>query len=357
MPKDSPTRSTSAPSRVEQRGSWYDGRVARKRPVRVHQDPRHLVLIDEDGAEHLVAKADLVRLAAAGQPKFGHRSEEGWRLIFDEPIDPAILSALPRRGGGLAPSVSRRTVALLASGVFAISLLAGVVIFAPQAIAEHMPMSWERKLGAAYDLPAAMVRCKDPGAQAALNRMVDRLDPKARQDDFTIELADLDVANAAALPGGRMILLNGLFEEVDEPDAIAGIVAHEIAHVRRRHVAAAMVRELGLGTVVTLVGGGAIASNAGGLLSLKFSRSAEAEADGDAIAMLQRAGIDPRPTAAAFEQFRQMEGEFPEWLGDHPTSAGRAKAFAASYDAGAHYRPALEESEATALLTACSNEP
>ncbi len=338
---------------MEQRGLWYDGQVALERPVRVDQDPRDLILTDEAGSEHRVAKSELVRLGtSSGKVKFGHKSSEGWRLVLAKPVDPAILDGLPR-GGSLMPAMGRKKFAALAGLSFVATALAGLVIFAPQAVAEHMPMTWERKLGAAFDIPIEAARCRDPAAQAALNRVVDRLDPKARGDGFSIELINIDEANAAALPGGRMVVLDGLFEDINNPDALAGIVAHEISHVRRRHVAAAMVRELGLGTVITLMGGGAVASNAGGLLSLKFSRTAEAEADADAIAMLRRAGIDPRPTAEAFEEFRKAEGGFPEWLGSHPASGGRAKRFAASFDEGMAYRPVLDPAQSKALTSAC----
>jgi len=338
---------------MEQRGLWYDGQVAIERPVRVGQDPRHLILVNEDGVEHSVAKSELVRLGATGgRIKLGHRSNDGWRLILIEPIEPAILEDLPR-GGSLGPVVGRKKIAVLAGISFVATAAVGMVIFAPEAVAKHMPMTWERKLGAAFDLPIEATRCGDPATQAGLNRIVDRLDPSARSDGFTIELVDIDEANAAALPGGRMVILDGLFADVDNPDALAGIVAHEIAHVRRRHVAAAMVRELGLGTVITLMGGGTVASNAGGLLSLKFTRTAEAEADADAIAMLRRAGIDPRPTAAAFEEFRKAEGDWPEWLGSHPASAGRSRRFAGSYEKGRAYRPVLDAGQAKALTSAC----
>ena len=339
---------------MEQLGLWYDGQTAEQRSVRVGQRPSELLLMDETGAEHAVAKTDLVRLGGAdGRAKFGLRSSDGWRLTLIEPIDPAILADLPRRLGSVAPVGGRKTVGLLAGLSIVATLFAGVVIFAPEALARHMPLAWERKLGAAFDLPIEATRCGDTGAQNSLNAIVDRLDPNARADGFTVELIKLDEANAAALPGGRMVVLSGLFDDVKNPDALAGIVAHEIAHVRRRHVAAAMVRQLGLGTVVTLLGGGAIASNAGGLLSLKFSRAAEAEADADAIAMLRRAGIDPRPTAAAFDEFRKREGSLPEWLGDHPASAGRARLFAGSYDVHRAYRAVLGPEQAEALIAAC----
>lgn len=338
---------------MEQRGFWFDGKVAIERPVGIGLDSNHLILTESDGSDHRVDPADLVKLGGSAQLRYGHRSKDGWRLVVAEPVDPAILALLPTRAGSVGPTVGRRTVAGLATVAFVFSLLAALVIFAPEVVASQLPMSWERRLGAAYDLPVTALHCEDAKAQAALDRILDRLDRGARSDGLAVELADLDIPNAAALPGGRMIVLNGLFEDIDDPDALAGIIAHEIAHIRRRHVAAAMVRELGLGTVVTLLGGGAIASNAGGLLSLRFSRSAEAEADADAIAMLKQARIDPRPTAAAFEEFRKHEGDWPEWLGSHPASGGRAKQFASSYDPRAIYRPVLGRGETKALLAAC----
>ena len=339
---------------MEQRGLWYDGLTAVERPVIVRQGPPGLVLLDEAGNEHATDVSQLVRLAGpAGKLKLGHRSNDGWRLVLVEPFDPAIVAAMPGKTGSLIPPVSRTKMGLLVGICAVATALAGTVILAPQAVAKHMPMSWERKLGAAFDLPIDATRCGDAGAQDALNRVVDRLDPKARQDGFTIELLDVGESNAAALPGGRMVVFNGLMEDVDNPDALAGIVAHEIAHVRRRHVAAAMVRELGLGTVITLFGGGAVASNAGGLLALKFTRGAEAEADADAIEMLDRAGVDPRPTAKAFDEFRKLEGNWPEWMASHPLSSGRSQRFAASYKAGRSYRPVLEAAQSKTLMAAC----
>jgi Zn-dependent protease with chaperone function len=339
-----------------QPGLWYDGQSAIERQVTVRHGPGGLVIVEQDGTEHSVDPTELVRLPGpSGKLKLGLRSQDGWRLVLTEPIDPTVLAAVPGKIGSLAPTVSRKTMGLLVGISAVATALAGTVIFAPQAIARHMPMSWERKLGAAYDLPLDAMRCSDKQAEAALEQMVDRLDPEARKDGFTIELLDLDEANAAALPGGRMVVFNGLMKDVDHPDALAGIVAHEIAHVRRRHVAAAMVRELGLGTVVALFGGGALASNAGGLASLKFTRSAEAEADADAIAMLERAEIDPRPTARAFDGFRKLEGGWPEWMASHPASGGRAQQFAASHRTDRSYRPVLDEAKSKALMTACRN--
>jgi len=338
-----------------QRGLWFDGQVALERPVTVGGGPRHLMITDGAGGTHEVATTDLVRIGGdEGQVRLGHRLIDGWRLILTAPFDPAVIDGLPKRRGRPMSSARKATMSSLIGLCAAATAAVGLVIFAPEAIARNMPMAWERKLGAAFDLPIDAARCDDPSAQAALQAIIDRLDPAARRDGFTIELLDLNEANAAALPGGRMIVFNGLFAEIDDADALAGIVAHEIAHVRRRHVAAGMVRQLGLGTVVTLLGGGAIAGNANQLVSLHFTRDAEAEADADAIAMLARAGISPRPTAEAFAHFAAGQGEWPEWLDSHPASRNRAARFAAAAKEGARYRPALDRVQSSALLGACA---
>jgi Zn-dependent protease with chaperone function len=339
---------------MAQQGQWFDGQVATERSVTVAAEGGKLVITGASGSAETVDPAELVRMdAGPGRQRFGHRSIEGWRLVLAEPYESEVIALLPRRAGSVLPVTNRTTVAILSTISVVATALMGLIIFAPETVARHMPMSWERKIGAAYDLPVEAMRCDNRQADAALMAMIDRLDPRARADGFTIELLDMDESNAAALPGGRMVVLNGLFDDLENPDAVAGIVAHEIAHVRRRHVAAGMVRELGLGTVITLLGGGAVAANAGGLLSLKFSRTAEAEADADAIAMLRKAGIDPRPTAAAFEQFRRQEGDFPEWMGSHPASGGRARTFAASFDPKARYSPSIDPAAAKALKGAC----
>ena len=358
MRKGSRTRSISGPSDLPQRGLWFDGRIAIEREVEVAPAPNGVRLLDAHGGEHFAETADLVRLdAPAGLRKFGHRGVEGWRLVLNEPVAPELGSALPARGGSLAPAVSRGTMAVLIAISVCISVVAGVVIFAPEALARRMPMEWERRIGAAYELPVAATRCENPRIRAALDSMLDRLDPKARADGLRLDLVNVDMANAVALPGGRMVLFDGMLDEADDPDAVAGVIAHEVAHVRRRHVAAAMVRELGLNTVVMLMGGGAVAGNAGGLLSLRYSRAAESEADADAIATLKRAGISPRPTADMFRRLSREAGEGStsalEFMQSHPLSRGRADRFAASEVRGAAYRPALTIAEFRQLRAEC----
>ena len=117
-------------------------------------------------------------------------------------------------------------------------------------------------------------------------------------------LIDVGIFNAAALPGGQIVIFDGALAEAENPDAMAGILAHEIAHVRRRHVTQALIRELGIGALIRLFAGD-IGANAQQLVSLSYTRANEYEADGDAIAALARAKIDPRPTGELFRKLEQ----------------------------------------------------
>lgn len=352
MPKALPTRSMSAPSdgaRAIQTGEWFDGRIATGQRVAVRRTDNSIELTVDGCVAERVAMDALVRVdSRADEIRLAHRSIDGWRLLLHPPFDESVTAVWRRRGwldsaGMRWPVVAGIAVTALVTVAF------GLLIATPEVVARHMPMGWERKLGAIYDLPLEATACADPAAQSALDQLVDRLDPAARSDGLQIKLIDIDEANAAALPGQRMIVFTGLLDEVEDPDALAGIVAHEIAHVRNRDVAAGMVRDLGIGTVVTLAGGGAVAGGGGDLLSMRFTRGAEAEADRDAITMLRRARIDPARTKAAFDDFRRMEFDLPTWASTHPPSAARGEKFAAARDAGASYRPALPPAAAKAL--------
>lgn len=332
----------------------FDGRTALDRVVELTAVDGALVLSDPGGEAETIDPAELSRLdSGADEQRFARQDHDGWRLIVREPVDASILALLPGRHW-LDPSL-RRWPMVLAIGATALVTAALVtLVAAPYAVARRLPQSWEDRLGEAYDIPADYATCDDAKAQQALDAMVDRLDPSARVDGIRIRLLDVDEANAAALPGRQVVIFRGLFDMADNEDAIAAIIAHELAHVRRRHVSAAIIRQLGIGTVVTLAGGGTIAGTGGDLLSLRYTRQAEAEADDDAIAMLRRAQIDPRPTGDLFRKFQSQDLiKGGTWLNSHPASGERARKFDGSWIRDKHYQPALNKALFKELTSAC----
>jgi len=339
---------------MSQPASFFDGETASEHRVLVEAAGESLSF-DINGVHEEVAASQLVRLySVPGQLRLGRRDRDGWRLVFHEAPGPDIAALLPSRTGSVTPSVSRKAAAIsfLASAVV-LGMVASLFV-APHLAARQMPLALERRIGDSVKFAAYVPRCENPEAVSALEKIVDRLDPEARADGFTVEILDVPAVNAAALPGGRIVVLEGLIAEAGTADVVAGVLAHEIAHVRRRHVASAAIRQLGVASVVSLIGGGDLSAGAGGLLALKFGRDAEEEADADAVAMLVRAGINPKPTAQMFERMGEAgQGAFA-WLSSHPSNTGRAKAFAASHRPAATYRPTLTAEEEDALFEACS---
>lgn len=328
---------------------WFDGENAVEHRAPLTLDGDSLLL----GGER-IPLADLQRVYAnAGEHRFARRSVEGWRMIVEGALAPDLAAALPAATVVPTPPVSRKAAAIGGAACALVLGAIGSLFLAPHLLARQLPLPVERKIGQAVEIPATVPRCDNPAAIAALDKLVDKLDPDARADGYSVEILAFSDVNAAALPGGRIVLLQGLLDAAGRGEAVAGVLAHEMAHVRRRHVAAAAVRNLGLRGLVAVLGGSRLSEGAGGLLSLKFTRDAEAEADADAVAMLERAGINPRPTAEMFDYLEEMEGEPYVWLASHPASGGRAKAFRSSFRLDGKYRPALSVEEEDALFGAC----
>ena len=338
------------------RAIFYDGVTADRHDVEVGWTDDALQLTAAAGspaipwAELSVGDEDqrLLVLNRAGCP--------GWRLILDQPVDPELRAKLPSVGryGSWFDRVDLFRASALFAGVAAAVLLVGYS--APVWLAPMVPESWERNLGTAIVGDFGDNACRDPAATQALAKLAARLDPpKAGSSPAPMTLIDFDIFNAAALPGGQIVIFDGALRETENPDAMAGILAHEIAHIRRRHVTQALIRELGIGALIRLFAGD-IGANASQLVSLSYTRSNEYEADGDAIAALQRAGIDPRPTGALFRKLAPEGGRrfaAAEFLDSHPNSGDRAKRFETAYRSGASYWPSVTPAEYRAIRTAC----
>ncbi|HEX8638803.1 MAG TPA: M48 family metallopeptidase, partial [Pyrinomonadaceae bacterium] len=124
---------------------------------------------------------------------------------------------------------------------------------------------------------------------------------------FTIKVIDSDEVNAFALPGGYFYVNKGLILAADNEAELAGVMAHEIAHVAARHAMEnqGKMQAIQYGLLGTIIFGGPIAStiaqNAGGMAQMlsffKFSRGAEEEADKFGVQYLYASGYDPTAMA------------------------------------------------------------
>ena len=157
---------------------------------------------------------------------------------------------------------------------------------------------------------------------------------------FTIKVIDSDEVNAFALPGGFFYVNKGLILAADNESELAGVMAHEIAHVCARHAMEnqGKATAMNYGMLAGIIFGGGIVStvlqNGGGILGalgmLKFSRSAEEEADRLGTQYLYASGYDPTGMATMFEklasQNKKKSSSMAKLFSTHPPSLERRDA-------------------------------
>jgi beta-barrel assembly-enhancing protease len=177
----------------------------------------------------------------------------------------------------------------------------------------------------------------DPVVTEYVNRIGQNLVRNSdAQVPFTIKVIDSDVVNAMALPGGFFYVNSGLILAADEEAEMAGVMAHEIAHVAACHLAREQTRGtlMQLATIPLIFVGGGIgygayeaAGPAAMMGFLKFSRGFEAEADYLGVEYMYRAGYDPSAFVSFFEKIEAMEKKKPGTLAQafetHPPTPDR----------------------------------
>ena len=185
-----------------------------------------------------------------------------------------------------------------------------------------------RELAAEVDRQAKFI--EDPAVTEYVNRVGQNivLHSDARIP-FTIKVIDSDEVNAFALPGGFFYVNKGLLLVADNEAEVAGVMAHEIAHVAARHAVenqtkASLLEYAAMGASIFLGGiPGMVFQNTAGLgmlgIFMKFSRGAEEEADKLGIQYMYAAGYDPGAMATMFEKLESKNKKKPGFI---------AKAFA-----------------------------
>lgn len=203
------------------------------------------------------------------------------------------------------------------------------------------------------------LRCDDLAGQAALQKMLAQLtDGQEMQYDIQLQVFDHEMVNAFAAPGGQVVIIDGLLQQAGGPDEVAGVLAHEIAHVESRDATRHALRTAGSAGLLSMIlgdftGGAAIALVGEHLMTAAYTREAEGAADLFALQMLDDAGISAEAFARFFDSLDGIGIELPAYLSSHPVTAERA-AQARDFARGqTGTTPVLTEAEWRALQGIC----
>ena len=281
--------------------------------------------------------------------------------IEDKYAVAAVMARLP--GSARTDKPRPKRIALwIAVGVAVVGLAVFIVDRLPALAAPLLPFEIKRALGDAVAqsmFPAGESRV----AAGALDRLGERLRRAAGiEQPLKIIVADHPMVNAFAAPGGVVVLTCGLIKGAEDPDEVAGVLAHEICHDRHDNTTQRVLRSIGISALLQLLTGGSDLSglaNAGGTLAyLSYSRAAEEEADSSAIDILATAGIHADGLSRFFSRLEDKEdkgktiaGLIPSWLSTHPPTEARREATARGV-AGAPATSAAEWQEVRALCGA-----
>ncbi len=223
---------------------------------------------------------------------------------------------------------------LLAGVALSVIALVGVVYVAGSLLARHIPLSWENRIADAL-YPRAM---PEDARSLTLQKLADRLAKGLilpQEMRFRLTYVDDNEVNAYASLGGHIHIHRGLITRLNSENALAMVIAHEMAHVLHRDVADSMGGSMAVGAAMLLlspvIGVDGLNSLVGFVqdLTLKsFSREAEARADDTAIALVGRHYGHLGGAREVFDELAAYEKEAvllatPELLSTHPDTLRR----------------------------------
>ncbi len=192
--------------------------------------------------------------------------------------------------------------------------------------------------------------CANPEMERYLNDIMQEMVHDSMWN-YQVYIMDIDIENAFALPGGTMLFTSELLKNVESPNEIYGIMAHEITHVQKRHSMQQLITYLGIGFVVTLMTGDGLEGFAdpefigtamGGLMALGYSRDFEKEADDGAMNILVPMNITPTGIVSFFERIEEKmpisESVYTKYISTHPMSKDRIEKFESHLNEDMEYR-------------------
>lgn len=353
---------------------YYNGLTAARLDVMVKLSPDSLQIIKKDQGVVNWPLGEITAHAAhhAGEAMRLERGRE--KLNVPSPDFPAAFKAAsPAHASKFGTPKTRKKNLIYAGAITAlagllVSLYLWIIPFAADYAAAIVPPAWEARLGSsiADDFSERFQVCENPLAVDRVNAIVSSLDAAAQPHPykFKVSIIKFPMVNALAAPGGYIIVFSGLLEKTERPEELAGVLAHEMQHVLKRHATRSIFHNVSTYMLVTLLTGGS--SSAGGIVntftSMRYSQANETEADDAGLGLLQKAAIDP---SGMVDFFKTMEKEekhknisgILSYVSTHPETAERIQrlnAAIAAHPSATATKFLLPDMKWKDVATACS---
>ena len=340
------TRDRSTLMKTQWEGHYLDGRTATRQRVAIRLMRSGLEILAEQGTTLWWPYAEIRQTQGfyAGEEVRLERGGEIPEVLLV--ADAAFLTELHRVTPEVATRfhnpASRRTrarltviAALAVIGITTALYLWGIPA-AAGIVAARVPVSWEEQLGQSVveQLAPPEKQCTDPIRLQAIEEIITTLTSTVPDSPyrFQVTVVDNPAVNAFAAPGGYIVVFRGLLEQTKAAEELAGVLAHELQHIIKRHSTRMLIQHASTGLLLTaLTGGGSDVATWGlegarTLGILRYSRHYEEESDTEGIRMLVAAGIDTEGMITFFEALREKGAETPEflqYLSTHPSTVDR----------------------------------
>lgn len=309
-------------------GAFFDGRSAEKHHVNVELTPQEII-ITKSAHKPIHWAYSHIRLDAVStcplHIEHSVADEKGERLetlVVDDPdfygniigIAPSNFSTAAQRSIFSWKFYVAGTLALIFSAYFFFKVMPP---FLADQMVNKIPVEWEDAVGQSILKVLPIDRNPDKKVLNVLQDTIDLLGKFVEGNqpyDLTVYISPVKQANALALPGGSIVVFEGLLNRAESPEELAGILAHEIQHILLRHSTQGILRNMTKNMLMTLLIGDVnavmegVVNLAGELDTLGLSREMEMEADQKGMELILAANIDPHGMIRIFKKLSQEAG-------------------------------------------------
>jgi predicted Zn-dependent protease len=190
---------------------------------------------------------------------------------------------------------------------------------------ENFPSDYEKKFGKVMFDQVKAAEKWDATQTKLINNFFDSLHFKSK---YNIEIlyVNKDEVNAYALPGGYMVVYDGILKKMKSEEELAGLLAHEFSHIKLKHTLKSTFNSIGFATMLQIVFGGfdesiigLLGSQTEQLRQLHYSRTLEQEADESGFNLMKEQNLDPKGMVNLFERLKAESNDIiPSILSTHP---------------------------------------